>query len=235
MPGSATPEKTITCGELTEELQSGKEPDNPGKTAYTIQEGLFLSKRDRENMTVNDLRYDILTIKTGVIGNEYVKTKGYINQSNTASREGHVELHEIMEGEAHYLLQKIEGREVTDALLIEANRNDKIVIPPGYGVVIINPAKKNLRISRIVSLNASPRNEPYLANRGGIYYELDSGFSENALYDKIPPLRHVKAGNIPELGLARREEIYSLVRKEIDRLKFINHPREHEWIYRLYV
>jgi glucose-6-phosphate isomerase len=41
-----------------------------------------------------------------------------------------------MDGNAHFLLP---AKNLDDVILIEANKGDIIVIPPGYGHVTINP------------------------------------------------------------------------------------------------
>jgi hypothetical protein len=46
----------------------------------------------------------------------------------------------VLEGDAHYLLQRAQNEErVDEAILVKATRGDKVIIPPNYGHVTINP------------------------------------------------------------------------------------------------
>jgi oxalate decarboxylase/phosphoglucose isomerase-like protein (cupin superfamily) len=50
------------------------------------------------------------------------------------------ELYEVLKGDAHYLLQRAQNKErVDEAILVKATRGDKVLIPPNYGHVTINP------------------------------------------------------------------------------------------------
>ncbi len=50
------------------------------------------------------------------------------------------ELYEVLERDAHYLLQRAQnGERVDEVILVKATRGDKVIIPPNYGHVTINP------------------------------------------------------------------------------------------------
>ncbi len=44
------------------------------------------------------------------------------------------ELYEVLERDAHYLLQRAQnGERVDEVILVKATRGDKVIIPPNYG------------------------------------------------------------------------------------------------------
>jgi glucose-6-phosphate isomerase len=210
-------------------LKSSKDID-----LYYMYRDLALSKKDRDAMTGEDLRYDITVIPPGMLGAEYTKTLGHYHPMVPGTDLSYTEIYEILEGEAHYLLQKEEKGKITDAVLVKAGKGDKIIMPPNYGHVTINPGKKELKMSNLVSGKFSSVYQPYKDKHGGAYYELQKGFVSNKSYGKMPELRVVKAKNVPEMGLKKSEEIYSLVRKDIQKLGFLNSPQDYGWLTDLY-
>ncbi len=89
-------------------------------------------------------------------------------------------------------------------------------------------------MANLVSGRFSSVYQPYIDKHGGTYYELRKGCVENKHYGKLPKLRTVAAKDVPELSLKKSEEIYSLVRKDIGKLSFLNRPQDHDWLKRLY-
>jgi|WetSurMetagenome_2_1015567.scaffolds.fasta_scaffold03966_5 glucose-6-phosphate isomerase, archaeal len=210
-------------------LKSSKDID-----LYYMYRDLALSKKDRDAMQKADLRYDITAIPPGMLGVEYTKTLGHYHPIVPGTDLSYTEIYEILEGEAHYLLQKEVKGKITDAILVKAGKGDKIIMPPNYGHVTINPGRKELKMSNLVSGKFSSVYQPYKDKHGGAYYELKKGFVSNGNYGKMPELRIVDAKNVPELGLKKSEEIYSLVRKDIKKLGFLNRPQDYGWLTDLY-
>jgi len=191
---------------------------------YFMYRDLYLSRRDHEMLREAGLRYDITIIPPLLLGCEYVKTAGHYHPP--AGREGitYPEVYGVLEGEAHYLLQRLEGASITDVVLVEAKAGDKVLIPPGYGHITINASNKRLKMANLVAGNFSSVYEPIVSRRGGAYFETTDGFVKNSLHEDLPPIRFIKPRNIPEFGLVKSKEIYGLIRKEIDRLEFLTNP-----------
>jgi len=70
-------------------------------------------------------------------------------------------------------------------------------MPPGYGHVTINPGRKELKMSNLVSSKFASIYQPYKDRHGGAYYELETGFVENKNYGKPPELRITEAKRYP--------------------------------------
>ena len=208
-----------------------KEGDSP---IYYMYRDLALSRKDRDVLLENDLRYDITVIPPRMIGPEYIKTLGHMHPKVPGTFFSYTEIYEVLEGEAHYLLQKMEDERVVDVVLIEAGKHDKIVIPPNYGHITINPSNKELKMANLVSRSFKSVYDLYVQKRGGAYYELKTGLAKNQSYGAVPEIRRLKAEKVPELGLGKNDEIYSLVKKDVSALGFLNHPEDFDWLLRLY-
>ncbi|MEK6978114.1 MAG: glucose-6-phosphate isomerase, partial [Candidatus Hydrothermarchaeota archaeon] len=90
----------------------------------------------------------------------------------------------------------------------------------------INPSLQVLRMANWVARSCESISGPYKEMRGAAYYELASGWVRNPAYGNPPPLRTVKAKGHLALGLAKREEIYGLLRSDPDRLAFLTRPQD---------
>ena len=224
-----------TIGDLKDVFYDPGAISEPAKTPmYYMYRNLSLSREDSAAMKEENVRYDITVIPPRMIGSEYAKTLGHYHPLIKGAGVSYPELYEVLEGSAHYLLQKLEGQNVTDAVVVEAGKGDKVLIPPQYGHITINPAGKELRMANLVSSGFSSIYEPIAEKRGGAYFELTGGFRRNERYGKVADLRVVRAKNIPELGLKRSEEIYSLVRKDVKKLGFLNRPQMYHWLTDIY-
>lgn len=187
-------------------------------------------EEDRELIMRHDLRYDITVIPPLVMGKELVKTKGHYHPE-CAPGITYPEIYEVVEGRAHFLLQKSEGDKIVDAVLVEAKKGDKLVIPPNYGHVTINPGPNTLKLANWVSRAFSSLYDEYVKKRGAAYYELvDGTLTPNPHYGDVPQLRRLKAVEIPELGIERARDLYSLI-KNPERLAFLNRPQEFTWLF----
>ncbi|MBN2250574.1 MAG: glucose-6-phosphate isomerase [Candidatus Altiarchaeota archaeon] len=213
---------------------SGSINDPLDTPLYFMYRDLSLGIKDKEAMARAGLRYDITIIPPKTLGKEYVKTAGHTHPKVPGTDLSYTELYEVLEGEAHYLLQKMEGMTVTGVVLVEAGKGDKIVVPPNYGHVTINPSRKTLKMANIVSTNFTSSYGFYREKKGGAYFELTDGFHKNRNYVNLPELTKTRAKKITGLGIEKSEEIYSLVRKDIKRLEFLNKPQLYGWLQDIY-
>jgi len=98
-------------------------------------------EKDARKIKEKGLRYDITIIPPNKLGMEFVKTAGHYHPFLPGSKMTYPELYEVLEGEAHYLLQRREqerGTErITDVVVVKAKKGDKVIIPPNYGHVTI--------------------------------------------------------------------------------------------------
>jgi oxalate decarboxylase/phosphoglucose isomerase-like protein (cupin superfamily) len=86
------------------------------------------------------------------MGLEFVKTYGHYHpRVNPKLRYTYPEIYEVLDGDAHYLLQRaLNDESVDDVTLVKATRGDKVIVPPNYGHVTINPSERTLKMANWV-------------------------------------------------------------------------------------
>lgn len=202
---------------------------------YYMYRGLSLSKKDREILLSTNIRYDITVIPPRMLGTEFVKTLGHYHPD---AKPGitYPELYEVLEGEAVYLLQKPKKTydEIEDVIAVKALKGDMVVVPPNYGHVTINAAKKRLKMANLVERNFSSIYKPYLEKKGAAYFLTEKGWIKNENYKKLPELRFFDAkafqSKLKRFGIKKEKEIYSLIKeKEREELKFLTEPDKFEF------
>ncbi|MEM4347975.1 MAG: glucose-6-phosphate isomerase family protein [Candidatus Anstonellaceae archaeon] len=120
------------------------------------------------------LRYDITRILPCDLGGEYNKTFGHTHPKSPSGTPWS-EAYEVLDGKAHFLLQKVSGLGVQDAVLVSAKKGEKILIPPGYGHVTINPGSEPLVLANLVSDQFEADYSIFAQMRGACFYELRGG------------------------------------------------------------
>lgn len=197
---------------------------------YYIYRGLRESK-DENDIRENKLRYDVTIIRPERLGNEFMKTAGHYHPG------AYGELYEVVYGEAWCLLQKKNiknSRIIEDVILVKAALGDKIVIPPGYGHILINTGKTHLVTSDWVSSEFSPEYEPYQRGGGAAYFVFEDTLGErfeiNPYYQEVPKIRVARpAGKIAQFGLNSGTPIYPLLRQQANKLDFLNNPLPYDY------
>lgn len=186
---------------------------------------------DRKIIEGADLRYDITVIPPRVMGKEYVKTKGHYHPE-AADGVSYPEIYEVLEGKAHYLLQKRSGKgKLEDFALVKAEAGEKALIPPNYGHITINPAEEPLKMANWVYRGFDSIYEDILELEGGAYYELSNGkFVKNENYEKVPNLRSAEVTDIPRLGIETGKDMYDLIENPSN-LEFLKTPQDYESIF----
>ena len=194
---------------------------------YYMYRDLALSDEDREIMRREKLRYDITLIPSMNLGMEFIKTYGHYHPEIDGLGISYAEVYEVIEGEAHYLLQKLENGRIVDVVLIKAKKLDKVIIPPNYGHITINPGKNTLIMANFVSSEFSSIYEPIKEKGGGAYFELTDGrLIRNENYGRIPDIRIMDAHEISNLNILEEianNNLYDAINSP-DILRFLNMP-----------
>ena len=200
---------------------------------YYMYRDLSLTRDDAETIKRHELRYDITIIPPLQMGLEFVKTYGHYHPRVTStSRFTYPEVYEVLDGDAHYLLQSAKNEySVDEVLLVKATKGDKVIIPPNYGHVTINPSEKTLKMANWVCRSFESRYESYTQLHGGAYYELINGrLLRNRAYDKVPEVRIAYPKEVPEQELMKRKPMYELI-KEPHLLEFLTAPEQHAALF----
>jgi glucose-6-phosphate isomerase, archaeal len=203
------------------------------RDAYYMYRDLSLTPADAETIIRHQLRYDVTIIPPFNMGLEFVKTYGHYHpRVNLKLRYTYPEIYEVLEGDAHYLLQRAQNEDaVDDVILVKATRGDKVIVPPNYGHVTINPSKRTLKMANWVCRSFDSVYEPYAKLRGAAYYELiNRRVLHNRTYQNVPEIMVTYPVEVPDQGLIKRKPMYELV-EEPYLLEFLTAPEEHTALF----
>ena len=195
---------------------------------YEMYRGVCRNNADKEWLDAHQIRYDVTRIPSRKLCQEWIKTKGHYHPISPDGL-AYPEIYEVLEGAAYYLLQK---RDLSDIVLVRAEKGDLILIPPEYGHVTINPTSETLTMANLVSSAFSSDYLPYEKKKGGAYYIFADGTMKKnpAFPADIPDIRIVDATGIHLPEPFPDKPLYDLVGDEM-RLRFLNFPREFEELY----
>ncbi len=197
---------------------------------YYMFRDVSKDEEDANKIKERGLRYDVTIIPPRTLGSEFVKTAGHYHPYLTGSKLTYPEMYEVLEGDAHYLLQKREEErgieKITDVVVVKAKKGDTVIIPPNYGHVTINPSEATLKMANWVARTFSSIYEPIRGRGGAAYFELTTGaFIKNERYETVPGIRFLKPSDtwLKELELDKCSEMYELLR-EPEKLDFLVNP-----------
>jgi len=186
---------------------------------------------DEKLLRKNKLRYDVTVIKPDMLGEELMKTAGHYHPGSFG------ELYEVVYGDCLCLLQRPnikDHRLIEEVIVVKARAGDKIVIPPGFGHILINSGFKFLVTSNWVSSEFSSEYILYQKAGGAAYFvkASDSGlkfilneyFLKNAVIKFVTP-----AKKIEHFGLSAGKPIYRIIAQDPQRLSFLNHPLDFDY------
>ncbi len=188
------------------------------------------------------LRYDVTVLRPGTISREFVKTAGHYHPFKEGTDLTWPEVYEVLHGRAHYLLQCAvpdHPDRLKEVYLIAAKPGDKVLIPPGFGHITINPGEDFLVMSNWVAEGFASLYEPIRAMKGGAYFELDGDgapeFIANSNYTELPPLKQGPVVPVEELSLLTGLPFYSVFKKNNSAFRFLTHPEEFIEVFNAYL
>ncbi len=201
------------------------------KELYYMYRGVFLPQ-DQEKAKKYNLRFDITFLRPGTVGDEFIKTAGHYHPLKKDQKVTYPEVYEVLNGQAHYLFQRC-GKDfdiIEDVILVKANAGQKVIVPPNYGHVTINPGPEPLVMSNWVAGDFASTYEGIKKMGGASYFEVDEGgaefFTPNIRYTKILPIREMKAREMPKLGLIWKKPMYLSCLEDPNKFRFLTHPEE---------
>ncbi|MFH1056312.1 MAG: glucose-6-phosphate isomerase family protein [Candidatus Micrarchaeota archaeon] len=180
------------------------------------------TKHDAILFNERQLSYDITVIPATDLGKEFNKTLGHYHPKSPHGTR-YSEIYEVLEGEAHYLLQRLDEKTggVDEILLVKAKKGDKVVVPSGYGHISINPSPTTLVSANITALFKSEY-DPYRLREGGAYFELiDDSLTPNNHYENLPMIKTIDAMDLPLNQQFDGDNIYA---------QFIENPEKFEFL-----
>ena len=197
-----------------------------GEPLYFMYRDLSKSPGDRVWLRGQGLRYDVTVIPARTLCGEFVKTKGHHHPVN-GKGVPYPEIYEVLQGEAHYLLQT---RSADDVVLVQAAPRDRVLVPPGYGHVTINPGEETLVMANIVSTRFESDYSVYERMGGAAYFELAGGALErNPRYPGAAGVRILEASGQKGMALLPARPLYDLIGTES--LGFLNRPEDYPGLF----
>lgn len=212
-----------------------------GRQVYFMYRDLALPEH-AEAIHEAGLEYDITVIPPGRIGDEFVKTIGHYHPYKSGTKVRYPEVYEVIYGRAFFLLQSASDdlERLKDAYLVSAERGEKVLVPPGYGHVSVNPGEDVLVMSNWQPLGNKGLYEPYEARSGAAYYVVSSerisktgqsssnyDFIANLNYQQVPPLRRVRARELPQYELRSALPMYYTATRDLALLDFLINPEKY--------
>ncbi len=189
--------------------------------------------KDTDILRKNKLRFDLILLAFGRRGIQMPRTPG------SAGQGGFPKLYEAVYGEAWFLLHKEtkeDPRVIEDVILVKVKPGRKIIIPPGYGHILINPAEDDMVACAFSSVELIPEPKSGEGPGGAAAYFIfkdnlgDPFFQPNPFYRDVPYMRiAVVSARIERFGVSSNEPVYNLLSKGIEKLDFLNNPVKYDY------
>ncbi|MBD3282297.1 MAG: glucose-6-phosphate isomerase [Candidatus Portnoybacteria bacterium] len=200
---------------------------------YYMYRDLTESQQDKEEAVTNQLRYDITVLLPVMLGKEYNKTKGHDHPKKPNTNLTYPELYEVLEGEAIFLIQDSQENAIKDVKIIRAKKNDKIIIPPNYEHVMINPTEKEAKTCNWVYRGMESNiYEPFIEKQGFSYYaikeENNIKWIRNQNYKNIPLITEESPNKTYQTEIPTDEPVYELINNP-EKLDFLKNPQNYNW------
>ncbi|MBU1197958.1 glucose-6-phosphate isomerase [Candidatus Micrarchaeota archaeon] len=181
------------------------------------------------------IRYDITVLESNPLGSEYNKTYGHYHEMHDEQL-SFPELYEVLSGEAHYVLQeRLPGDKVGRVFIVKALAGDKLIVPPNFGHVTINPRNEPLVMDNLVEAHFKSEYGPYKTNRGAVYYETRNGIEKNRNYSDVTHVIEIDAKTFNRKVHADLAEVlekkknYAQFIEQPELFRFLREPREIEF------
>lgn len=198
---------------------------------YKMYDGVY-REEDRKLFQGKKLRYDLTLMFPGKIGRELIKTAGHYHSISDDRIFTYPELYEVLYGEVHFVLQK-KGKkesEIKDVLVITANRGQRIVVPPDYGHVAINPGNVPLVLANWIAEDCKPDYHTLSRYSGAVLIEIEENgkhhFIQNKKYGHEIGYRIIEASSALSslFNLDNSLTLYDLLLDNPNSLDWLRYP-----------
>ncbi len=190
---------------------------------YYMHRGIA-RKQDEEKIKKSGLRFDVTVMPAVMLGKEFNKTFGHYHEPVRGTV--FPELYEVLHGQAHFLFHKKRpgSNNVDEVRLVKAREGEKIIIPPEFGHIMINPSRNRTLIT-IKASERSFRNDyrPFIEKKGGAYYDVVGGLVPNPNYESPPRVKVLKPVDVP--GFPKKKCIYRIFLENPGSLAFLTNPK----------
>jgi|WetSurMetagenome_2_1015567.scaffolds.fasta_scaffold88449_2 glucose-6-phosphate isomerase, archaeal len=186
--------------------------------AYWMYNGVYAAA-DQPRFSQAHIRYELTLFPDKCIGREYVKAHGHVHIPEPNSGIQYPEICEVLAGTAHFFFQNLDpsGPSSSEAFCVEVKAGQKIVVPPGYDHLTINPGPGPMLFSDVVALTCGGIYDRFKRTGGAAYLEVEQAgkpvFIPNPHYAAVPALRMAVPREFPALDLSSDRPLYSAFRE----------------------
>ncbi len=211
------------------------------KGAYYMYRDIARSE-DREVITKSGIQYDITVVLPGLMGDEFSKTIGHYHSFKPGTQVRYPEIYEVIYGRVVFIIQSAtpDLEQLQEAYAIRMERGEKVLVPPGFGHVLVNPTDDvvitaNWQPSANVSDYSS-----YEKHNGAAYYvmqskhlgsggktSMQSAFVPNLNYKTLPKLVEARPRELPQYELRSALPMYSACARDLSKLDFLVNPDKY--------
>jgi len=210
----------MLLSELKDVLYNRQLDANTSAVAYYVFRRVAL-KEDLHLFDKSGVRYDITVLPPSDWGGECPRTFGHVHQRTPTSPS---EVFEVVEGKPHFLIQ--DTVRTGSIGIVEAEKGDKIVIPPDNLHLIINPSDQLIVASNLV-LDTTIQDYEYVRRmRGAAYFELQGRrFVRNQCYHGQCKIEFIYGNSQPQsqgvIFMKSRDKIYDLFTAKPETFDFL--------------
>ncbi len=193
---------------------------------------------ERADFEKLNLRYDSTVIMAGSAGDEFKKTAGHFHCEIPGQGMSYPEYYQVIKGKALFVMQKVtdcntDGKmSVEDAILVEVNAGEAVVIPPEYGHCTVNIGAETLVFVNLVACESNNYYDSVKRSIGMCCYvkkEADGGYrvEKNPGYDFACEPKVVTTVDNEKLGIHKDVPVYSLYLKNPEQFTYLTDPKDH--------
>ncbi len=162
-------EKNLCARKISDlfDVLANRQQEPAEGVAYFMYRGVY-HENDVSVFERTGIRHDLTVIRPGTVNGEFLKTYGHYHPESRPGGPTYPEVYEVLYGRGYFLMQKASDSmdRLEDVYLVEGKVGSKVVIPPGYGHVTVNPGTDWLLIANLVYSGFQAVYEPYRVHHG---------------------------------------------------------------------
>ena len=194
---------------------------------------------DRDAITKSGVQYDITVVLPGLMGDEFSKTIGHYHSFKPGTQVRYPEIYEVIYGRAVFIFQSAtpDLEQLQQAYAIRMERGEKVLVPPGFGHVLVNPTDDVVITSNWQpSANVSDYSS-YEKHNGAAYYVMQSkhlgsggktstqsSFVPNLNYKTLPKLVEARPRELPQYELRSALPMYNTCVRDLSKIDLLVNP-----------
>jgi glucose-6-phosphate isomerase len=211
---------------------------DPDDALYSMVNGVYRVD-DLAAAARSPLRYELTVLPPRRLGREYVKTLGHIHSPAPGGTMTYAEVYEVLWGRAHFLFFRMHPNEldVDEIVVVEAEPGERVVVPPGYHHLSVNPGEEAMIFSDLIDRSAAT-DYSLLRSRGGAPYFCIATtpgprYQPNPRYTSAPEPRHLRARDLPGHQMLPPMPLYRMALDAPGALAFLGDPAPYSHLYEL--